>query len=233
MTSTQRPSRQHVDEHRIFSALPETLRERVLARAEIVEIDRGETLFHEGDPARRIFLCEAGQLKLYRLAPNGNEKIIALLQPGSTFAEATMFMEERNYPVNCEALKASRLVAFDADDCVAMLREDVDACFKLMAMFSRRLRQRLTDIEALSLQNATLRVVNYLLQLQHQQDASEQLELPTSKKHVAGLLALQPETLSRVFAQLQEGGVIQVSGRRIRILDSERFNDIAYGLAIS
>ncbi len=230
MSQSNRPSPENVDNHPIFSAFAPAQRERVLSRAETVHVDRGETLFHEGDPARRIFLCESGQLKLYRLAPNGNEKIIALIQAGSTFAEATMFMEERNYPVNCEALKASRLIAFDADDCVAMLREDVDSCFSLMAMFSRRLRQRLTDIEALSLQNATLRVANYILQLQQAQGESDTLDLPTSKKHIAGLLALQPETLSRVFAQLQDTGALRVEARRITILDPERFRNIAYGL---
>ncbi|MDQ2068679.1 Crp/Fnr family transcriptional regulator [Natronospira bacteriovora] len=230
MSQSNRPSPENVDNHPIFSAFTPAQRERVLSRAETVHVDRGETLFHEGDPARRIFLCESGQLKLYRLAPSGNEKIIALIQPGSTFAEATMFMEERNYPVNCEALKASRLIAFDADDCVAMLREDVDSCFSLMAMFSRRLRQRLTDIEALSLQNATLRVANYILQLQQAQGESDTLDLPTSKKHIAGLLALQPETLSRVFAQLQDTGALRVEARRITILDPERFHNIAYGL---
>jgi len=220
----------NVDEHPVFSALPQAQRERVLSRAEIITVGRGETLFHEGDPARRIYRCESGQLKLYRLAPNGNEKIIALIQPGSTFAEATMFMDDRKYPVNCEALKASRLVSYDADDCVEMLRQDTDSCFQLLAMFSRRLRQRLSDIEALSLQNATLRVANYLIQLQQSQDGADILDLPTSKKHIAGLLALQPETLSRVFAQLQEAGVIDVEARRVSILDPERFQNIAYGL---
>jgi CRP/FNR family transcriptional regulator, dissimilatory nitrate respiration regulator len=230
MSQVTRPQAADVAQHPIFSALGDEQQQRMLARAEILTLDRGQSLFHEGDPARQIFLCKSGQLKLYRLAPNGNEKIIALLQPDSTFAEATMFMEERKYPVNCEALKASRLVAFDADDCVAMLREDPDTCFRLMAMFSRRLKQRLTDIEALSLQNATLRVANYMLQLQRNQGDGNTLELPTSKKHIAGLLALQPETLSRVFAQLQEAGIIRVDARQITVLDPERFQKIAYGI---
>lgn len=229
MSQEQRPQPPDVAQHPIFSALAEAQQARMLAGAERISVERGQALFHEGDPARRIFLCESGQLKLYRLAPNGNEKIIALIQPGSTFAEATMFMDERRYPVNCEALKASRLVAFDADDCVAMLREDTDTCFRLMAMFSRRLKQRLSDIESLSLQNATLRVANYVLQVRQAQGGSDTLNLPTSKKHIAGLLALQPETLSRVFAQLQESGVIRVNARQITILDAERFHRVAYG----
>jgi len=46
----------------------------------------------------------------------------------------------------------------------------------------------------------------------------------------AALLALQPETLSRVFAQLQESGVIRVSARQVEILASERFQSLARGL---
>ncbi len=34
-----------------------------------------------------------GQIKLFRLSASGDEKIIDIIQPGNTFAEALMFME--------------------------------------------------------------------------------------------------------------------------------------------
>jgi len=39
------------------------------------------------------FLVLNGQIKPYRLSPEGNEKIIDIVQPGNSFAEALMFLD--------------------------------------------------------------------------------------------------------------------------------------------
>jgi CRP-like cAMP-binding protein len=43
--------------------------------------------------------------------------------------------------------------------------------------------------------------------------------LPTSKQVIASRLNLTPETLSRVFHDLTERGLIQVSGKVVSILN--------------
>ncbi len=213
----------------ILSGLPVAKAEQVLARARVVTIGRGEHLFHQGDPARRIWLCRNGQLKLFRLSSDGQEKILAIIQPGRSFAEATMFLPERRYPVHCAALKASELVAFDADDLVAALRADSDACFRLLGTLSRRMQEKINQIESLALQNAHLRVAHYLLDEFRRHDRPDHFRLEASKKHIAGLLAIQPETLSRSLAMLQSSGVIDMDARRITISAPERLERIARG----
>ncbi|MCP4043959.1 MAG: cyclic nucleotide-binding domain-containing protein, partial [Gammaproteobacteria bacterium] len=60
--------------------------------AHIKRLGKGDSLFTMGDPARSFFLMQKGQIKLYRLASSGQEKIIEIIRPGHTFAEAVMFM---------------------------------------------------------------------------------------------------------------------------------------------
>ena len=229
MNTSQPP---HVDDllrFPILAGLPPEQAEQALSRARVVNIDRGEHLFHQGDPARRIWLCREGQLKLYRLSSDGQEKILAIVMPGRSFAEATMFLPERHYPVHCAALRASELVGFDADALVATLREDPQACFRLLGMLSRRMQEKINQIESLALQNAHLRVAHYLLDEFRRHDQTEQFRLETSKKHIAGLLAIQPETLSRSLAMLHSSGVIDMDARQITISAPERLEQIARG----
>jgi CRP-like cAMP-binding protein len=98
----------------------------------------------------------------------------------------------------------------------------------MLGVISGRLWNRVADIEALSLQNSQLRIVNYLLRL-HREAADGVIELPTSKKYVASLLAIQPETLSRVLTRLQQEAIVAMSRRRLEILDPERLAAIAKG----
>ena len=229
MHSSHPPDIEDLHRFPILAGLPPEQVENALARARVVNIDRGEHLFHQGDPARRIWLCREGQLKLFRLSSDGHEKILAIIQPGRSFAEATMFLPERRYPVHCAALKPSELVGFDADDLVATLRTDPEACFRLLGTLSRRMQEKINQIESLALQNAHLRVAHYLLGEFRRQACPDHFRLEASKKHIAGLLAIQPETLSRSLAMLHDRGVIDMDARRITIRAPERLERIAMG----
>lgn len=221
--------REAVAGHPVLADLEAELQEEVVRQAQVLYPERGETLFRADDPARQFFYCRDGQLKLYRLAPDGNEKIIALIHPGSSFAEAAVFMEPRSYPVHCTTLQSATVVAFDAGHFRELIRRNPETALGLIAKLSKRLRNRVADIESLSLQNSRLRVVNHLLREAAQSPEGDRLELAASKKDIAGLLALQPETLSRVFAQLQEEGLIEVDRRQIILRQPERLVAVAEG----
>ncbi len=229
MNNVRQPSAEELSQFPLLSGLNEIESKRVLAKARIVSVDRGEHLFHHGDPARRIWLCRTGQLKLFRLSGSGQEKIIAIINPGRSFAEATLFMPKRVYPVHCAALKPSELVGFDADDLVETLHNDAQACFRLLGTLSRRMHEKINQIDSLSLQNALLRVAHYLLEEYRRLDEPKTFRLEASKKHIAGLLAVQPETLSRSLTALQREGALNMDARRITILDPGKLESIARG----
>jgi len=217
---------QEIASHPVLAGLSAQQQEAVADHAKVVHLERDQLLFSEGDPAGAFFLCRSGQIKLYRLAPNGAAKIVAMIDPGSSFAEAAVFMQQASYPVHAQAVRASTVVRIDAHQLLGLLRESPDGCIHLLGLISTRLRNRVADIESLSLQNGQLRVMSYLLRLHRQADP---IQLPTSKKSVANLLAITPETLSRVLTQLHETGVISVDRRRIHVLDPERLTALAEG----
>jgi len=75
-----------------------------------VQLLHGEMLFHHDQPAERFFFLRAGQVKLFRVSPDGHEKIIEIIRPGQTFAEAVMFIGPHGrYPVSCEAISDCEL----------------------------------------------------------------------------------------------------------------------------
>lgn len=204
--------------HPLLAGLDATQLERLAQASERVHVESGETLFTLGDEARRFYMVEDGQLKLYRVSPAGQEKVIELLTPRQTFAEAVMFMPRRVYPVSCEALSAASVFALNSEVFLGILDESPATTRRLLGTLSMKLRTRLADIEALAFQNATLRVVSYLLGLVPAEvDDTAAVELPFSKKNVALRLSLQPETLSRVFARLRDRELVEIDGGVVRL----------------
>lgn len=205
----------------LFAALESHQLQRIINTTRVIRLKDGERLFDQGQPTRRFFRLNAGQLKLFRIAPNGGEKIMEIIQPGETFAQAVMFMDPADgYPVNAEALEPSVLLAFDSEVMRGVLRESVDTCFRVLATLSARLRRQVDEIEKLSLHSAVSRLADYLVaQVPDEVRLASEIHLPAPKNVIASRLGFQPETFSRVSARLVKDGLIRVQGQDVVLLD--------------
>ncbi len=206
----------------LFAELDEAQLEKILASAQHRELAAGEFLFMQGEGAEQFFWLESGLLKLYRVSPIGEEKIIEIVKGGQTFAEAIMFMGQRSrYPVNAQMIEDGCVWCFANASFHEVLRGSVDTCFRLLAGMSRRLHQHVNEIERLTLQTATERVINYLMQHAESVANTATVHLPITKQTLAAQLSITPETLSRTFARLAKAGLVEISGNDIALLDIE------------
>jgi len=205
----------------LFSAVPDEHLRSLIKTARQVELETGEMLFSHGQPAERFFFLREGLVKLFRVSPEGDEKIIEITQPGQTFAEAVLFMgNESRYPVSVQAIHDSRLFAFHYAPFRELLTSSADACFGMLASLSRRLHMLVNQIESLTLQSATYRLVAYSLeQIPRDVKESPEVLLTTPKGAVAARLAMQPETLSRILAKLRDSDLIDVHANHIILRD--------------
>ena len=209
----------------LLSRLSDVELQRVSAHALRQSLDEGQWLFSQGDPAKRFYLVQSGQIRLFRLSPEGAEKVIEIVSPGQTFAEALMFLNAPRYPVCAAALGPAEVIAIDARDFAAMLRESVDTCFVVLGALSQRLRGLIGEIDNLTLHTAKSRVARYLLA--HCPEDRRAFELDVRKGVLASRLSVKPETFSRVVKQLTQDGVIEVHGAHITILDRGALIDLA------
>ncbi len=220
------PSKERLNELRtayLFAAVPEEALRVLLASTRDVTLPAGEILFTQGQHAESFYFVRTGIIKLFRVSPEGGEKIIEIVRAGQTFAEAVMFLgNEGRYPVNSQALQDSQLLAFAHQPFRELLASSVDICLGMLASMSRRLHMLVNQIESLTLQNATDRLVTYLLaQIPRGVQTSPEIVLTTPKSAIAAHLAIQPETLSRLLKRLSDDGLIGVHGNHITLCDAD------------
>jgi CRP-like cAMP-binding protein len=211
----------------LFTRLTDAQLQRVAAHACLVKREAGTLLFEQQEPAKRFYLLLEGQIKLFRLSPDGQEKVIEIITPPHAFAEALMFLEHPHYPLGAQVLRDSRLIAIDSADFSAMLRDSAETCLVLLADLSQRLHGLVREIDHLTLHSATSRVADYLNQ-QVREDRRE-FELTMSKGVLASLLSVTPETFSRILKQFTSKSIIKVSGRRVEVLDKAALEEAANG----
>ena len=204
----------------LFEALNEKQLENVLKFSRAVSLPAKSILFERGSAATHFYLLKSGQVKLYCLSEDGDEKVIEIIHPSETFAEAIMFMPERIYPVSAETINNSELYCFDMNQFHELLENSKETCFRLLASMARKLHSKINDINNLALHNATYRLVVYLLdQLPEGATALSSIQLKATKIIIASRLSIQPETFSRILLRLSKKGLIEVHGNEISLLD--------------
>lgn len=182
-------------------------------------LTKGELLFQRGDDAHGFYYVVSGQLKLAFSSAQGNEKVVEIIGPQQSFGEAVMFMD-RPYPVFAEALTDMTLLHIGQSVVSELVDHEPGFARKLLAGMAIRLHNMVRDVETYSLRSSTQRVIGYLLQqVEIDDDKPSQISLPTSKQVIASRLNLTPETLSRIFHDLTEAGLISVHGKRIELHD--------------
>ncbi len=209
----------------LFSDIGDAERQRLAEGCSLRRFERGDMIFRVGEPCESFHVVVVGQVKLFVISPAGQEKVIELVSPGSSFAEALMFLG-KPCMVNAQALADTTLLTVQRDAVVAELEKDSRFAMRMLAGLSRRLHGLVHDVQAYALQSGVQRVVGYLLREQVidelHADEARTVSLPVSKATVASRLSLTPEYFSRVLRELEAAGLIAVDKRDIHILDSKQ-----------
>lgn len=188
---------------------------------------RSDMVFRMGDACHEFHVVVTGQVKLFVLSPSGQEKVVELIGPGQSFAEAIMFTN-RPYILSAQVLVDTLLLTVSKQAVLAEIERDHRFALRMLAGMARRLHGLVHDVEAYSLHSGLQRVIGFLLRDQVLEDgepgAIRVVSLPVSKATIASRLSLTPEYFSRVLHELEAHGLIEIDRRDIRILDVQRLS---------
>ena len=216
------PRSEELRQQLLFADLSHSQLARVRDTGRLVELEPGQVLYERGQVAHHFYLVLEGQVNLALHSRGGEEKIVEIIGAGQVFAEAVMFLEEVTYQLTSVAAVRTRLVRFDNATYLATLAENPATCLRMLGHMSRRLHGRIRDIEHLSFEGATHRLVRALLARLPSQEGPLELRLAESRQELAAYLSMKPETLSRSLRALAQTGVLDVEGRTIRVPSRRR-----------
>ncbi len=209
----------------LFSDMQPAELARLAQGCQLRRLARGEMVFHVGQPCEEFHVTVMGQVKLFALSPTGQEKVIELIGPGASFAEALMFTG-KPYIINAQALTDSLLLSVGKPAVLTEIEQDPKFALRMLAGISRRLHGLVHDVQAYALHSGMQRVIGYLLRDQAVEDCATgeviTVSLPVSKATIASRLSLTPEYFSRVLHELEAAGLIRIDKRDIQILDARR-----------
>lgn len=169
-------------------------------------------LFLEGDRGEFVFFLISGAVQLSKVSVDGKEVIIKVINPGDLFAEVILF-EKGNYPVNALAIADSKVLLIAREGMLQLL-ERTDFRNDFISALMRKQRYLKERIHFLTACNVDERLRLFLSQ---QYGKVQEATCELSKKEMAAVLGVTPESLSRLLSKLQQQDLLEWKGKHIRI----------------
>jgi CRP/FNR family cyclic AMP-dependent transcriptional regulator len=89
----------------------------------IIAVNKGETIFSQGDPADTVFYIQSGQIKLQVISSNGKEATVALLGPKDFLGEECVAGAQPFRMATARSLTACTVLQIEMQEMVRALHE--------------------------------------------------------------------------------------------------------------
>jgi len=167
-------------------------------------------IYGEDEPAEYVYQVIRGAVRSYKLLSDGRRQINAFYLAGDVFGLETGPLHR----LATEAVVDTtvRLVKRNAVEHAATT--DVEVVRKLLNVTARDLKHAEDHMLLLGRKTALERVAAFLLEMDRRLTVAGLLALPMCRRDIGDYLGLTLETVSRSLSQLQEQGILDLSGAR-------------------
>lgn len=203
----------------LFKAVQPATLARLALATEMRPLERGDRVFSRGDAPTGMYVVVYGEIRLLARSASGGERLTGVVEPGRSFGEPVMFLE-RPALVDAEAATDAMVLHVPKQAVFAEIERDPQFARRMIAGLSQRIETFVQEQERRTV-GGRARLADYLARRAAQAPEAT-LTLPASKAALASHLHLTAEHFSRLLRELVDDGLIQVQGRRITVLDSER-----------
>lgn len=193
----------------LFASLRKEDRDALAPLCRMRGYEKGETIFHEGDPADRIHFVFLGRVKIVKAA-GGRDLILEILGPGEPVGAVAVF-ERRPFPASAIALEPSSLLSVPEREFFALLEQRPEMMRHTLAGLTYRLmmvNKRMADLTG----SAEYRAARLFLTLADRVGLPREkgvfVPLPLSRQEIADLIGTTLETAIRLMSRWQKDNVV-------------------------
>ena len=205
----------------LFAALDQAELLSLADRAHLRRYAQGEVLFAEGGACQGLYVLVSGRIKIFKTSASGREQVLAVEEPGSSFAELPVF-DGGPYPASASAMSDTEVLFISRADVRALCLERPEVALKILQVVAARQRRVVAVIEELSFTTVRHRLVSWLLRqaaTSGRPSARGSIITLPSHQELAAHVGTVRELVSRNLTRLQAQGFIAVEARVITILD--------------
>ena len=209
----------------LFAGLDQESAESLIAQMTTTHMERGDILFHAGDPGDRLYVLGEGKIKLGQSSPDGRENILAVLGPGEMFGELSLF-DPGPRTATATAVAETQVLALSTEQLREYLSGRPQVALTLLAALARRLRRTNESLADLVFNDVPGRVAKTLLDLASRfgrpVEEGVMVSHDLTQEELAKLVGASRETVNKALADFAGRGWLRLEARAVLLQDVER-----------
>lgn len=187
---------------------------------------KSDVLFGSGQTFDAIYILRSGSAKSSVLANSGHEQISGFHYPGDLIGLDGF--DNDTHAQSIKFLETSSVCRIGLGELDKAMSNSASIRFNLLQGMSHALNNEDKFLLSLNNMNSAQRLSSFLLNLSSQFEkrglSGNVFDLSMTRVDIANYLGMAIETVSRLLTQLQNGHIIEVEKRRVKIVDLGKLN---------
>ena len=226
----QRPTAAVLAQVPLFKRVSPADRERLIGVSSIREYDRGDIVFHEGDPSDTFYVVLTGRIKVYKHGPDGHDIILEMFGPGGPLGAVATY-ESRPYPASAAPVEPSSCLQIPRAAFFDLLERHPTLVRGLLGSLSLRLVELTTRLAELTGGRIEARFARLFLKLAEQlgkpSDRGTFVPLTLTRQELADLVGTTIETAIRTMSRWHKDEILLTETDGFRLIDRAALESLA------
>jgi CRP/FNR family transcriptional regulator len=199
------------------------------AQKNLLKLKKGAIIFQQGESPKGVYCIHKGKIKICRLNVEGKNQIIRLAGEGEIIGYTSL--------INNSKYSSTAIVSDESLVCYlpqsvfnSMLKKDENFSYELIQMFCTELEKYEKSLTYATQRTVRERLAQCLLFLKETYGFLPKTQIINAnftREEIAVMIGTTRETATRVLYALSNENVIELAGKKLKILDLSQINKIA------
>lgn len=189
---------------------------------------RGNVIYHEGSRTNGFYCLNSGVLKIFKTGIDGREQIIAFAKKGDLIGFRSILSGE----LACSSAKViddAVLCFIPGETLISLVKTNGNFSLAMMQLTCKELGVANAYITDIAQKTVRERLAEVLLKLMETflLDQDKVLQVSLTREELANIVGTATESVIRLLSEFKQDKLIDINGRKIKILDVKRLEKIS------
>lgn len=183
---------------------------------------KGEYIFHQGDTGNAVFVLTEGRVKVIFASEDGDEMILATLQPPDVFGELAL-IDGGPRSASIQTLEPTTVLTLTRATLLDLMSRQPGVTDVVLRSLGRLVRRMIAQASDLVFMDLHGRVAKLLLRLiedsaDHPGDGLS-LDLKMTQSDLAAMVGGSRQSVNQILHQFERRGYLRLEGQRLMVED--------------
>lgn len=220
--------REFISKSTVFNHLNEEELDQLPIVGETNSYKKGSTIYEEGARINGFFIVCKGIIKIFKTGFDGKDQIIRFAKPGDIMGFRSTITGELACTTS-KTIEEAEIVYIPGELVKSFVKSNGDFAIDLLLIACRELGDANDYITDIAQKTVRERLAEVIIQLKWSFDLDKDnfLQISLTREELANIVGTATESVIRLLSEFKQDELIELHGRRIKILEETKLIKIS------